>query len=78
MRAITGKRFDVADQLLQKGADANVVDNGGLSAQHVAAFDGKPDASWWLYCKGSWKNRFQVADPPKEEPKAGEEAINFR
>mmetsp|Transcript_18679 Transcript_18679/g.46656 ORF Transcript_18679/g.46656 Transcript_18679/m.46656 type:complete len:201 (+) Transcript_18679:386-988(+) len=69
-RAVEAQRWQIAKTLIEKGCDANVTDKHGCTAYHMAAFKGLGTQSWWLYCKGAWKNRFALEDTVGEEEPA--------
>jgi len=72
-RAVAGGRHDVVSLLVDRGAKTNLLDNDEVTVQHCSAFNGDPFMSWWLYYKGSWKNRYEQPQAAQEAPKAKKE-----
>lgn len=77
-RAVQGGRHDIVSLLVDRGAKTNLLDSDEVTVQHCSAFTGEPQMAWWLFYKGSWKNRYDKPAPaptPKspEKKKEGEE-----
>eukprot|EP00929_Paragymnodinium_shiwhaense_P004674 TRINITY_DN105797_c0_g1_i1.p1 TRINITY_DN105797_c0_g1~~TRINITY_DN105797_c0_g1_i1.p1 ORF type:complete len:240 (-),score=68.20 TRINITY_DN105797_c0_g1_i1:243-962(-) len=79
-RAVEAGRHDIVQCLLERKAEQNLLDNAGITTQHVASFYGMPHASDWLMYRGAWKNRYGIDDGgavlDAEEPAAAEEPEN--
>lgn len=77
-RAVQGGRHDIVSLLVDRGAKTNLLDTDEVTVQHCAAFNGEPHMAWWLYYKGSWKNRYEKPpsitspEPKKKEGEAQE------
>lgn len=67
-RAVEAGRDEIVQYLIERQASTNVLDTDDVTAQHLAAFQGMPQMSWWLLYKGAWKNRFAIES--SEKPKA--------
>jgi hypothetical protein len=78
---IREENVEVVKWLIMNQADTNVVDFEGCTAQHIACFSGDTEMSWWLFNRGSYKNRFSVEDakPRKQasSPKKEEQDREF-
>lgn len=82
-RAVDSGREDVVEYLVNhqhkhghEKAKTNQLDSDGVTVQHLAAFNGNPEMSEWLFYQGAWKNRFAKEDgvtkPEAEEEKPEE------
>eukprot|EP00747_Dinoflagellata_sp_TGD_P165419 gnl/TRDRNA2_/TRDRNA2_186660_c0_seq1.p1 gnl/TRDRNA2_/TRDRNA2_186660_c0~~gnl/TRDRNA2_/TRDRNA2_186660_c0_seq1.p1 ORF type:complete len:285 (+),score=54.14 gnl/TRDRNA2_/TRDRNA2_186660_c0_seq1:131-985(+) len=63
LRAVNSGRHEVVRLLVERGAKMNQVDADGCSAQHLAAFKGRPLMSDYLMYKGTYANRFSISKP---------------